>query len=321
MQTKKEPLDLDTYFDAFLARYFKWQKYLFDKDFQIAQNKEAFINSNIVRFRKQYIFYIADKYLNDMVTIFHEKLNLKRPKQEMVDAIQLKRKYWENQRYYGMEYQQPYEPVCDFVLENRDEKVVKKLVKYAGIVLFKAVVLDAELKKLKPSPLENIVDKGIKVKKIIQSFKWKGKKNPEDQLAALYKWLIAQEFILKKETSLNIFKDVFRGVEIEQAIIWHGELGELTYLLDELAKHFLVLPKDIETIIKSKEPSIANRKAVSNWLNPKLISCFLDNKGIPFEKEKIKSAKNFYQNKKAGIKKPGKGQEIDKLIRDLVKIR
>ena len=321
MQTKVEPKDLDRYYATLIDRYLNWQKYLFYKNLQIADNKEAFINSCIIKFRSQYISYISDKYLNELVTIFQEKLNLKRPKREMVDAIQIRRKFWENQRDYGKEYYQPYEPVCEFVSEKRDEKIVKQIVKYAGTVLFKVTVLDEEMKKLKPTPVQSITGKGNKRKKIIHSFIWQSKKNSEGQLAAVYKWLISQEFILEKETNLKNFKDVFRGVEIKEPILWHSELGILAYLLDELTKYFLVVPKKIETIIKSGELSIADKKAVSNWLNPKLILCFHDANNLPFEKEKIKNAKNFYQNKKIGIKKPGKGEDIDEFIIELLKIK
>lgn len=311
----KNEKDLDTYFNNLASRYYKKLQYDYKKNIEIAISKKAFIENCIAKARKNYILVQSDTYLTDMIEIFREQYNLKKPMTEILSSIQKVRKEWKQQQLFGEEYNQPYIPVVDFVSEERDKEILKFIIQHLITLKFFRNVLEPEKKKLednvKPQPETPRADP----KRL--SFKWHGGINAEEQMKELHRQLKDEGFITA-DTKLKDFKAIFRGTEIKEPVKWNEDLGELVYLINELSKQYLEVPAPLKAIIKAKELSTTDKKNLSKWINERIFVSFRDKNGKAFSKDRIKDAKNYYENKKLGSNKPKRGDEIDSIVSSLL---
>jgi hypothetical protein len=308
MKAEKYSLDLEKYYETIAERYLRLLKCLFEKNFRISSNKERFIKDCESKIALRQLLFTNDLISRNLIEIWCEFRNLKRPMNEILAALRDTMKLWENSEFKNAIDV----PIYKFASNSSDTEIINWITRYSVALAFGNVVLAKKLKKIKPQPVQGGLIKKKTEKNRIFYFEFRDKRNSEERLVKIYNWLCKEEYLEKKGTSLKMFKDAFQGSQIRNQIIWRGTPGELAYFLDALSRRLFLLRGNLEKLFNLKNPNAAERKAISTWINPRLIATFLSNDGTSFSSRAITKARDNYRNNFK--KRPLRGAEIDDFI-------
>lgn len=320
---------LTAYFNNVGRRYLNRLSHDFYKYLDIARDKQYFIQQQITKARALHLTIQGDPYQSRIVEIIQEGMNLRQSLDQMMPRILKEREHWHNQQYYGIEYNQDYYPVADFVEEKNEIEITRFITRYAIYMKLYAEVLEPELKKLQEHAGEQpreftdeqrtkerqaVADMGKQVAGYPHTFKWIGKQ-PKEQIKKLYTSL-NDAGLIGKETTAQAFAALFAGDQLKERIRWTGTNSLLLYLFTKLAEDgYIHVPGELDEHLGAEEKTRAQRQQFSAWLYRHLIYCFTDAARKSYTNANLKDANKSQSKSKAG--KPEKFEIIDTILNSL----
>lgn len=131
--------------------------------------------------------------------------------------------------------------------------------------------------------------------RVKNTFEWFGKSSEEikSETSVLYDGLRGLNnkklFLISANTSREDFTKLMTGRSIDEKVQWMETKNLFLYFIDELATTYLNLPESVESKFSD---DTSKRKALMDWLNPKIIDCFQDHKGREFKAKQLTSLRS-----------------------------
>lgn len=145
---------------------------------------------------------------------------------------------------------------------------------------------------------KNIENYNLEDIKITNTFPW-SLDNPEiahTEILRVYNFLRGENKksieLIKERVSSEEFLKLMTNKPISNKIIWNEATILFVYFIDEIGKYYFDIPKRVENVMHAA-PNV-----FSEWINPKILDCFLDRDGANFNLETLATYRNRIRNKK-----------------------
>lgn len=331
------PAILAVRYKAFVLQKYK-QAYIDSPD------RDAFIEAVKAPLMDFLLDVVTDPYQREINSIWRQGFHLKKKLADTLQQLEKVRHYYYQQQWFGMQYNQPYEPVDDFVEVTEPKTIIRFLIRCGVANYFHNVIMQLEQAR-KRGGLHEREELSI-LRKVAENtplpslenrnqigFKWVGDCR-EKRINSLYINLLNRGY-LHKQTSPEQFAIIFSETPVEKPVVWLKTLVQLLYLTDRLLDtELLLMPEDLETMRKKKKHLLVlkNRNQldekqnaelkqiqhrISVWQYERMQACFLDKQGKELSGKKLKHTRNDLDNKNVI---PKTANEIESIITKLLSI-